>query len=70
MIDSNLCVLLDQPTCPGRVRVTCIFVCACWGGGYSGKVIFAILEYTMLFSSDSPAFSNSLIFCKDSVSTE
>ena len=32
------------------------FVCL-WGLVYSGQVIFAILEYTMLFSFDSDAFS-------------
>ena len=65
MRDSNLCVLPDLPTCPGRYIFT-FFV----GGSYSGKVIFAILDYTVLFSSDSLAFSFSVIFCKNSVSTE
>ena len=38
----------------------------CVGGGSGdcgGGCIFAILEYTMLFSSDSPAFSYSVLFC-------
>ena len=39
-------------------------MCECGGGGSSGKIVFAILESTMLFSSDSLAFSCSVIFCK------
>jgi hypothetical protein len=34
-----------------------LYILLCVRGFYSGQVIFAILEYTMLFSSDSVPFS-------------